>query len=215
MSIRDRGASILFGLATLGAVLNSAHEVKGTSITITGQQRPGTGDPLWYYIFDVTLQNNSPSIQAGDSFTIDGLIGVTPPGFPASGDAGSSTSEPDSSWVSTITSSAVAGTIPPYASDVTWTYEGNIPISASSIPIDLGLFTVETTVSFPTPPYVSGTLIFYSYAIGGESILGTGSFPMSVPEPSSLALLATGSGGVLLSLPMCWRRRRRGQIPAA
>jgi hypothetical protein len=207
MSIPDRGAWILVGLTTLAALLISAPEAEGTSITITGQQRPGTGDPLWYFLFDVTLQTNSPPILAGNSFTIEGLIGVTPPGFPASGDSGSSVSGPNSSWIPSITSSSAGGTILPYASDVTWTYDGSIPISASSAPIDLGLFTVETTVSFPTPPYASGTLIYYSYNIGAESVSGSGSFPMSVPEPGSLTLLAIGAGVLLLSLPTCWRRR--------
>jgi hypothetical protein len=210
MTIRDKGASILVGLATLGAVLVSGLEAKGSSIKITGQQMPGTGDPPYIFIFDVTLENNS-SIQSGDSFTIDSLIGITPANFPATGDLGSSSTTPSGDWSPTI---GLTVLVSPYASDVTWTFGGSTPISASSSPVDLGQFTVETAVSFQSPPYASGAIIDYSYNIDGQTSSGSDSFSMSVPEPSSLIMLVTGIAAVLLAICQHRFRRRQSQFLA-
>jgi len=209
-----KGTSILVGLITLGAVLTSGLEAKGTSIRITGQQMPGTGDPPYYFILDVTLENNS-TIQPGDSFTINSLTGITPAGFPATGDLASNTTAPSADWSPTIGLTAM---VSPYASDVTWTFNGSTPISATSSPVDLGQFTVETTVNFQSPPYANGAPIDYSYDIhdnSGQASSGSGSFPMSVPEPSSLIMLVTGTAVALL--PICQHRfrRRQSQLRAA
>jgi hypothetical protein len=203
MSIRAQGASILVGLTTLGIVLVSGLEAKGSSISITGQQRPGTEDTFNYqYVFDVTLQSNS-SIQNGDSFTIDSLIGITPPNFPLLGDGGSTSSEPNGNWSPLIglTTSSF-----PYTSDVTWTYGGS-PISTGSSSLDLGQFIVDTAVNLQSQPYTNGTVIDFTYSIGGQSVSGSGSFSMSVsvPEPTSLIMLVTGASVVLLLLPNCRR----------
>ncbi|MGO9466512.1 MAG: hypothetical protein ACLQIB_40845 [Isosphaeraceae bacterium] len=214
MSTQAKGALILVGLTTLGALCSSGLEARGSSITITGQQRPGSGDPVYEYIFDVTLQANS-SIQSGDSFTIYSLIGIIPANFPAPGDLGSSAMAPSVVWSPTI--GLPTQLLFPYASDVTWTYNGSIPIQATSAPVDLGQFIVETAFSFQSPPYADGALIDYSYNIGGQSSPGSGLFPMSVPEPSSLFILLTGTGVVLL-FPLIYRqrcRRRQSQLRVA
>ncbi len=212
MSTRAKAASILVGLTTLGAVFGSGLEAEGSSITITGQQRPGSGDPPYEYIFDVTLQANS-FIQSGDFFTIESLIGITPANFPAAGDLGSISNavSPYGPWPAAITIVPGTGTVPPYASDVMWTFNGNVPISATSGPVDLGQFTVETAMSFPNPPYAAGALIDYSYNISGQTSSGSGFFAMSVPESSSLIMLLTGIGIVLLLPPIYRHRCRRRQ----
>jgi len=200
MSIRARVASIFIGLSTLGAVLTSGWEANGASITITGHQRPGSGDPIYEYIFDVTLQSNS-TIQASDYFTINSLLGVTPPNFPALGDQGSSSSAPSTDWSPTIGPVTLSSS--PYASDLTWTFSNSTPISAGSSPVDLGEFTVDTVSSFSSPPYLDGTLVYYTYNINGQTVSGGGSFPMTtVPEPASLIMLAMVSGVFLLLLPV-------------
>ncbi len=212
MSTRVQGASILVGLTTLGVVLASALEAQGSSIKITGQQMPGTGDPPYFYIFDVFLETNS-FIQSGDSFTINNLIGVTPAGFPMAGDPGSSSGTPNASWATAAIT--VTSTTYPYTSSVTWTYAGTTPISAPSNPVDLGQFFVETTVSFQSPPYLVGTLIGYSYNIGAQTVSGSGTFAMSVPEPSSLIMLVAGAGMVLVPICRHRSRKRQSRLPAA
>jgi hypothetical protein len=202
MTIRDQGASILISLTTLGAALTSGMEARGTSITITGQQKPGTGDPPYDFIFDVTLQSGSPSIQTGDYFIINNLIGITPANFPAFGDSGSNATAPSGTWIPSIALVPNTGTVPPYASSVMWTFLGNSPISAPAAPVDLGLFTVETALSFSSPPYADGSIIYYTYNIGGQTSSGSGNFPLSsIPEPNSLVLLVIGAASALCVLP--------------
>jgi hypothetical protein len=165
-------------------------------ITIRGGQKAGIGDPLYSYSFNVVLQPGG-TIERGDSFTILSLIGVTPSGFPTANASGSATMEPSTAWTSAVASPAI--TVLPYASNVTWTFAGNTPISAVSRPIDLGVFTVDTTVDFPnSPPYTIGALVYYSHNINGQTNSGFGSFVMSVPEPSSLIMLTTAAGTLLL-----------------
>jgi hypothetical protein len=210
MSTRANGASILVGLATLGGALTLGLDTQGSSITITGQQRPGKGDPPYDFLFDVTLENNSPSVKAGDYFTIQNLIGITPANFPAAGDQGSSSSAPSSNWVPMI-GPLTQSASPPYASDVTWTYEGNSPIPGDLGAVFLGQFTVETAISFSSPPYPDGAIINYSYNIGGQTSAGSGSFSITttIPEPSSMVILVTGTGVVSLLLPVYRQRGRR------
>ena len=205
MSTRVPGASILIGLTTLGVALTPGLETKGSSISITGQQTAGTGDII--YVLNVTLQNNS-SIQSGDSFTIEGLIAITPPNFPLLGDQGSASTAPSSYWNPTI--GPVTSMLFPYASNVTWTYSGSNPITTTSNPVSLGQFSVNTAFNLQNSPYMNGAVIDYSYSIDGQSVSTMGTFTMSVmvPEPSALVMLATATGIVFLLSSICRRRRR-------
>jgi hypothetical protein len=145
-------------------------------------------------------------------FTINGLVGVTPPGFPSGSDTGSMTTQhelpPSVVWTPSIN---LASATSPYASDVTWSYFGNNPVSTLDT-LFLGSFTVETTQRFPVddPPIPVGSTITYTYTINdgsGRSTTNSGSFLLNaVPEPSSVILLLAGGGGLPL---LIFRARRR------
>lgn len=224
MSRRNRAATILGGLAAMAALLTSgpgaqAAAIQGITIS-PGGFKQGGGDPPYFYIF-FTYLDPSYSVDLTNFVDFHGLVGVTPPNFPNPGDLGSPTIEPNNPpgtiWVPSI--SAPTNTAFPYASDVTWTFYGNSPISNPNPPnsgqeVFLGAFVVETSLSFDQPPMPAGTIITYSFTVTdsqGNPHSGVGTFPLinlGIPEPSSAILLLAGSGGVLL-FRHCLRRRRR------
>ena len=210
---------ILAGLCSLVALIAGGRETQAgtSSITITGGYKPGGGDPPYLYIFDVYL--NAPDVstpgtntfQSGNSFTIDGLPGVN---------SSSLVNEPPTmlpgvAWFAPAFS---PGPPPPppnsgvFSSDVTFTFGGSDVYSATTPPggpvgasVLLGQFTVLSTYDFTSPPYPPGFLVTYTFTANGG---GSGTFPimdLSVPEPTSMALLGIGAGG----LPLFWLRNRR------
>jgi hypothetical protein len=202
---------ILAGLCSLTTMFIGVRDVQAgsSSITITGGYKPGGGDPPFTYIFDVSL--NAPTstgtntFQNGDSFTIDVLPGihqsqVPPTIIPLQWSLFSLTDEPPPSSA-------------PFAADVQFKYEGSTPYMVSTPPggsVFLGKFEITSTYNFPTGvvPYPSGTVLDYTYTIDGQTQQGSGTFQIfSVPEPSSLILLAAGA------LPLIWLRQRMRCTP--
>jgi hypothetical protein len=208
--------SMVAALCSLTAVIVLEREAHGGgAITITGNYKPVTPDPLFLYTFTVTL--NAPDIndpgtntfKAGDFFKIDRLPGV---------DASSLSSAPPTVpptvvWSSPAFTAAQPQPSAPYASDVAWFFAGTAEYMATTPPggpvgssIVLGTFSVESAFDFPpgVVPVPSGTELSYSFTVDGVS--GSGMFPIfSVPEPSSVLLMAVGVG----MLPTIWLRDRR------
>lgn len=199
MKIRTFGKSWrIAALAALAAIGSTAPGALAGPIIVTGIYVPH-GDPTFQYIFDVTLKPNY-TLQYGDSFTIDGLPGVTNSANSPSYVSGSySTYFGNASIDETVTTS-------PYSSDVTWTYRGLNALSGS---LDLGTFSIYTTYNYPPgsqTPFPSGETspnVTYTYSIGGNT--GSDSFAISsVPEPSTILLLLIGG-----ALPAGTALRRR------
>jgi len=221
MTPRMKGTWFLAGFGVLAAMVGDGREAHAgsTVIVITGGYKPGSGDPPYDYIFQVYLEPpdaGTNTITTGDSFTIDALPGVSPANQPNPGDPASPTSEPNNPpatiWVPSIGNFTTA--ISPYASDITWAFNGNTPISAmaggSQVP--LGQFVVETTASFSSPPLPNGYLINYSFSYDGLTASDTSSFPifnLSVPEPASVILLLAGAGTLSLYRLRERQRQRR------
>jgi hypothetical protein len=221
MTVRNKGAWILAGLAALGATLVGGQEAHAWGgIAVTGGYKVGTGDPPYDYIFQVYLEPGGsilapslgpPVIQ--DSFTIENLPGVTSSSS-SSVTLGPGFSSPANSWAyPTFTATTNPyGSNPSFAANVQWAYNGLAPIdNTTNSSILLGQFTVVSTYDFSNgPPVVSGTIIDFNYDIGGGTNSGSGSFPIvnlgSVPEPSSMILLVAG---IAWTLPIVWNRRRR------
>ncbi len=98
-----------------------------------------------------------------------------------------------------------------YQSNVTWEYLLGPTINYTNPGpngVFLGEFTVVTSWSYAAgqpPPLAPGTIIDYSYTIGGTS--GTGTIVLQgVPEPSSVVLMLLG--GAFLPLAASYRRRQ-------
>jgi hypothetical protein len=192
------------------------------AIAVKGGYKPGSGEPPYDYIFQIYMEPTN-TILAGDSVTFDSLIGVTPNNFPKHGDVGSTTSEPNNPpaviWTPAI--SYPTNTTFPYASNLTWSFFGNTPISAtpSTGEVYLGQFVVETTVNFTSPPYANGAIIDYSWIINGQTSTGMSQFPifnLLIPEPSSAVLLLVGVGSLpLFVIRQRWHQRRSQQRLAA
>jgi hypothetical protein len=220
---------IVAGLALFVVVLCGAREgwagsLFSSSITISGGIVQGPGDPPYIYEMDAYLVNASMSYPgtgpATTFFTVHGLTGVTPAGFPLGSDTGSLTTHSDSPpgalWTPRIELTSSAS---PYESDVSWSYVGHSTLSTSTMLL-LGHFTVETSQSFPAgqPPIPVGSMITYTYAIydsSGAPHTGSGTFILQqgIPEPPSILLLLAGGGALPLAI-FGERRLRTGQAAA-
>jgi hypothetical protein len=197
------------------------------------------GDPPYTYIFDLYLTSGfiAPDLGANPPttfFTVDGLVGVSGAGYDTSQiPNASTTSEPPSTapagspqanefWT-VPNGGIVTSPSPPPATANGYNYQGNVtweyllgPTINYTNPgpngVFLGEFTVVTSWSYGAgqpPPMAPGTIIDYSYSIGGTT--GTGTIvlqggPPGVPEPSSLLLMLLGGAFVPLAAS---RRRRR------
>jgi PEP-CTERM motif len=204
---------LLAGLCCLTAMFIGLRDAEAgsSSITITGGYKPGGGEPPFDYTFQVYLDAPSSTgtntFQNGDSFTIDVLPGIHNAQVP-------SVTIPLQWSLFSLTDETPPSSAP-YAADVQFKYEGTSPYTVSTPPggrVYLGQFEITSTYDFPTGvvPYPSGTVLDYTYSIDGQTQTGGGSFQIfSVPEPSSLILLATGAA----VLPLTWLRQRLRRTP--
>ena len=217
MTPRMKSCLILAGLCSLTTMLVGEREAQAGStlaknaITITGVYKPGTGEPPFDYIFQVFL--NAPTVPGtntfmkGDSFTVDGL-----PGVDTNSTQNAPFNPPTVEWSGGALNMVVTASPPasaPFESDFSWVFNGSnvYSVAEGDSPLFLGQFTVLSSFDFPTGvvPLPNGTLLTYTFTADGG---GTGTFPImnaSVPEPSSVILLAVGAG----VLPMFWLRGRR------
>jgi hypothetical protein len=227
MRRRTKGAWIMVGFAALGAMMAGGGEAQAAvGITIgSGGVKPVTGDPPYDYIFQVYLEPGSSIVSPFsngfstiDSFTIDGLVGVTSTSLASTfGSFGASvfwcpSIDQTLSYNPTILGSSDI-------SNVTWDFLGMQPIPITGTltqPYLLDTFIVETTDNFPNgPPVPTGTQVNYSFTATDIStempFSGGGVVTLTVaPEPSSAAIvLLTGGTGALTGLIVRTRRRRK------
>jgi hypothetical protein len=226
MTRRVKRSWIVLGLGVLLWIAGDGCESQAASaIGIKGGYKPGKGDPPIDFLFQAYLEppsnvGESNTLQSGDSFTINALPGVTsastnsvdvPPHLPV----------PNYSW-SNASFAAVTNpylsppyTDPTFAANVTWTYTGTDTVVATTSPVYLGQFAVQSTFNFAAGqlPMPDGTTVTYSFTFDGQGASGSDSFAiqnLSVPEPSSVFLLAASA----VTLPVWWlgERRRRVRI---
>lgn len=215
MRRRINGIWVWAAFFALGAMSALGGDACAKGITITIGQMPGGGEPPYDYIIQVYLDPGF-EVASSNSFTVENLIGVTPPNFPNTGDVGSLTIQPENGstvvWSPTITQAATPPTPYPYAGNVQWSFYGSPPImNTGSSELYLGQFVVETTVDFSSPPYVIGAPIDYKFTIlnaSGQAVTGSGVALLGVPEPSSAILLLIGAGMVPLAVTYRSQRRR-------
>ncbi len=164
------------GIALLGVMVAGGRPARAGTVSLKGSIVPLPGGSPFLYEFDLYLTGGSiqPGISTSPTeFTVGiaphGLVGVT--GLsgtqqpPVSGNPSEVWIVPSGGIVTTST-----GNPPPYdkASSVEWVYYTGPTITWSGTDILLGLFTVQTTSSFPdnAPPVTPGvTPIDWSYSL--------------------------------------------------
>lgn len=235
---RIKSAWIAAGIAVLGATFVSGLEARAGTVALRGGIRQGSGtggDPPFTYYFDLFLTDGSITPDSGSltsTFTVEGLVGVSGPGYdpgqigtPSSPSGPPYTAAPGSPQASEFWITPNGGVVttpspvPPgfvadgynYQSDVTWEYllgpTYSIPANAPpGTEIYLGQFTVNTSWSYaPGQPYplAPGTVVKYTYDVDGTAGGGT---LILAPEPSSVVLMLLGAA--VMPLTVALRRRR-------
>jgi hypothetical protein len=229
MTLRNKGAWILAGLAAVGATVVDEHKAQagslaqGLVITGSGGTVQGT-DPFFFFVFQVSTVAGY-DMDTLDYFEIQNLPGVTPAGILPSppGSSGSaystSTNYSFASPVISLTGSPTGGVTAPYdptntyTSNVDWVYSGATTIPGGT---SLGSFTIYTSVSLTSLPT---TLTYFAQSHdssgnpfvqgpGGDAPVGLIAVTL-IPEPSSLTLLLLAGAGPLPLLLIRERRRRQ------
>ena len=214
---RTKTIWVLAGLAVMAAMSANEGVARAGSIGVIGHVAPLPGGSPFLYEFELELEVGT--IAVGTSLTVGvsphGLIGVNTlsgtqqPPSTAPGEA--------DTWILPYGGIVTTGT-GPYGteSSVTWDYtSGPTYVNSNpSMPIDLGLFTVETAYSYPDnmPPATQNvTIIDYSmtFADGSTTSGGVVNFT-AVPEPSSVFLLLAGG-----ALPLLYRSGNRSRSATA
>ena len=169
--------------------------VAGLSIS-SGKITP-VGDPYYVYQFDIEL-------GVGDTLDKGGYITI----YDLPSGTGSLTSQPNSEWGSTtqdlgVTPNGASVTDNPNLENVTWTYNGQAITNNGDTPESLGIFSIGPTT------YLTPFTVEYVGTLDGTNSSGQGSVTVYlVPEPTSLALLLSAGGFILLPVLKQKRQRR-------
>jgi hypothetical protein len=199
---------ILTGVAAFAVAMASGSEAhaKGGIVATMGNTQQ-TGDPMFQYSFDVELLPGSLLASGGFITIYDIPFLPNPPAQPPL------TSQPSLSWGSATdflgkTPIGFVGNDDPTVYNVTWQWNG-APIMNNSATndLDLGIFTIGTTIELSSPPSVT---LVYVGSLDGVNESNQGIVVVNaVPEPSSVILLLAG----VTTLPvLCLRERRRRRL---
>jgi hypothetical protein len=210
MALRTKSVSVLAGLALLAAIASGRGEAQAGTIGLKGHITPLPGDPPYLYSFELDLNDLTDGpITNGSTLTVgiptlmpggqesSGLVGVT--GASGTQQPPTTGGPPNEFWVvpagGIITTPT--GNPAPFneQSSVAWQFLQG----PSYTPGEVGVFTVETTSDFPTPPVIPNvTEINYVFKFSnGKTESGFITLSL-VPEPSSVILLLMGAGAVPL-----------------
>lgn len=219
MILRKTGLPIVIGLLALG-MFTGVRDARAGGILIKASGGVVTGsDPLYYYDFDVTLAAGFQWFP-NDYFTIEGLPGITPPNPPI-GQPGNDPDLPSPGSTSGYAGSYNFGSpvitltdaSSPFASNVEWLNTTGTTIMAGADGLALGSFFVYTTVPLSSLPPTVNYIALSHDSDGNPYFQGPGGDAppvtivlTSVPEPSSVVLLVSGTG--LLSLLLLRRRQQ-------
>jgi PEP-CTERM motif len=158
---------------------------------------------MFQYSFELILLPDS-TLQTGGFVTIYDIPFLPLPPAPPP-----LTSQPSLSWGSETeflgkTPTGFIGTDNPALYNVTWQWNG-AQINPMPNDMDLGRFTIGTTIELSSPPSVA---LVYVGSLDGVTASNQGIVLVNVPEPSSVVLLLAGVG----TLPVFWLRERRRRL---
>ncbi len=202
MALRVKGSSVLAVAVTLCGLVGGGRDAHAGGIVAVAATATPVGDPLFVYTFEVDLLPQS-TLFSGGFITIYDIPFLAPPIL---------TSQPNSLWGESVQN---LGMTPPdtplplpkpddpAVPNVTWVYDGPaISNNSTTSNLDLGNFQIGLTVELDSAP--TPTLLFIGSL--GEGLFTDLGFVtvVSVPEPSSVALLLTG----IAALPLFWHRHK-------
>jgi hypothetical protein len=181
-------ASVLTFIGLVAAI----SALRGDIIPSFAGTTPSGTNTVWNYRIDIT---SGAQVTAGDFFTIYDFGPFI---------AGSNLQPPGWTFSSSLTTVAPGGTLPPDDPNIlnlTWTYTGSTPISASNIgPFSVTLATGQfQEVPRTRPGYFAAQA---TRAPGNDSgklnNVGRIPVPVPIPEPTTVSLIALAAAGSAL-----------------
>ncbi len=205
MKVQMKRVWVLTGVAAFAVVMASGGKAhaKGGIVATMGMTTQ-TGDPMYQYDFHLELLPESTLLNGGFATIYDIPFLPLPPASPPL------TSQPSLSWGSATlflgkTPTGFLGFDNPALYNVTWQWNGAPIDNTTPNNMDLGAFSIGTTIELSSPPSV--TLVFVG-SLDGVTASNQGTVLVNVPEPSSVILLLAGVG----ALPVFWLRERRRRL---